>query len=111
MDSAHISVLKEANEVRLSSLLQRKKSGTLEAGIAEVLRDLADEALEGELLNKQLGGLLIAADLAERHSARAVAVGLLHTAGRGRKFTMRAAGGFGCELLEGRLANSVLARS
>jgi hypothetical protein len=43
----------------------------------QVLRDLAHEALEGQLADQQLGGLLVLADLAERDRAGAVPVGLL----------------------------------
>ena len=48
----------------------------------EVLRDLAHQPLEGQLADQQLCGLLVLADLTQRHSSRAVAVGLLHTACR-----------------------------
>jgi len=41
------------------------------------------EALEGELADEELGGLLVLADLAERNRARAEAVGLLDAAGGG----------------------------
>ena len=47
---------------------------------AEVLRDLADEALERQLADEQLGRLLVLADLAQRDRARAVAVRLLDAA-------------------------------
>jgi hypothetical protein len=42
------------------------------------LRDLADQALEGQLADQQLRGLLVLADLAQRDGAGPVAVGLLH---------------------------------
>ena len=86
MDRAQVGVLEEANEVRLRGLLEGDDRRRLEAEVRlEVLRDLADEALEGQLADQQLGGLLVAADLAERNGARAVAVGLLDAAGgRGR---------------------------
>ena len=48
-----------------------------------LLRDLADEALEGELADEQLGGLLVPSDLAERDRARAKAVRLLHASEHG----------------------------
>jgi hypothetical protein len=70
------------------------------------LRDLADEALEGQLADQQLGGLLVLADLAQRDRAGAVAVGLLDAAG-GRRGLARRLGG---ELLAGRLAAGGLAR-
>jgi len=106
VDGAKVGVLEEANEVGLRGLLERDDSRRLEAEVGlEVLRDLADEALEGELADEQLSRLLVAADLAERHGARAVAVGLLDAAGGGG----RLAGSLGGELLAGRLATGGLA--
>ena len=60
VDGAEVSVLEEADEVRLGRLLKREHGVRLEAKIRlEILRDLADEALEGKLANQQLGGLLV----------------------------------------------------
>eukprot|EP00982_Pelagococcus_subviridis_P017398 31535-Pelagococcus_subviridis.AAC.1 len=67
VDRAEVRVLEEADEVRLGRLLERKDRGGLEAEVRlEVLGDLADEALEGELADEELGGLLVLADLTER---------------------------------------------
>ena len=49
----------------------------------EVLGNLADQALEGELADQQLRALLVLADLAQRHGAGPVAVGLLHATSGG----------------------------
>jgi len=66
VDGAQVGVLEEANEVGLSGLLQGKDGGALEAEVGlEVLRDLADEALEGELADQELSRLLEATDLAK----------------------------------------------
>jgi len=98
VDGAEVGVLKEANEVGLGSLLEREHGRGLEAEVRlEVLGDLADEALEGELADEKLGGLLVLADLTEGDSAGAVAVGLLDPAGGGRGL----AGRLGGELLAG----------
>ena len=70
----------------------------------EVLGDLADEALERELADQELGRLLVPADLTESDGAGAVAVGLLDAA-RGRGGLARRLGG---ELLAGRLASGGL---
>ena len=84
VDGAQVGVLEEANKVGLSGLLQGKDGRSLEAEVGlEVLGDLADQALEGQLADEKLGGLLVAADLAEGHGSRAVSVGLLHTSGGG----------------------------
>jgi hypothetical protein len=50
------------------------------SGTAADLRDLADQALEGQLADQQLRGLLVLADLAQRDGAGPVAVGLLYAA-------------------------------
>jgi hypothetical protein len=107
VDGAEVGVLEEADEVGLRGLLQRGDGGGLEAEVGlEVLRDLADQALEGELADEQLRALLVLADLAERHGARAEAVRLLHAAGcRGRLARC-----LGRQLLPRRLASGGLAR-
>ena len=72
----------------------------------EVLGDLPHEALEGQLADEQLGGLLVAADLAQGDGAGAVSVGLLHSASGGCAL----ASGLGGELLSGGLASGRLTR-
>ena len=80
MDGAQVGVLKETNEVSLGGFLKGKNGGALEAEVGlEVLGDLTDETLEGELADQELGGLLVAADLTESHSSRPVPVRLLHS--------------------------------
>ena len=106
VDGGEVRVLEETNEVRLRGLLEGGNGGRLEAEVSlEVLGNLADEALEGELADEQLGGLLVLADLAEGDGAGAVAMGLLDAAGRGGAL----AGGLGGELLAGGLASGGLA--
>ena len=101
MDGREVGVLEEADEVRLGRLLQRKHGGALEAQVRlELLRDLADEALEGELADQQLRRLLVATDLAERDRAGAVAVRLLDASRRRGALARRLRG----ELLTGRPA-------
>ena len=66
MDRAQVGVLEEANEVRLGGLLEGEDGGALEAKVGlEVLGNLANQALERELADQELSGLLVAADLAE----------------------------------------------
>ena len=84
MDGAQVGVLEEADEVGLGGLLEGEDGGGLEAEVGlEVLGDLADEALEGELADEELGGLLVLADLTKRDGTGAVTVGLLDAAGGG----------------------------
>lgn len=76
VDGAQVGVLEKPHRVGLTLLLQRHHGRALEARVGlEVLLDLAHQALE-----RQLGGLLVAAYLAQRHRARLVVVGLLHAA-------------------------------
>ena len=106
VDRAEVGVLEEPDEVGLGGLLEREHGGALEAEVGlEVLRDLAHEALERELADEQLGGLLVAADLPQRHGSRAVAVGLLDAAGGRRRLARRLGG----ELLARGLAAGALA--
>jgi hypothetical protein len=84
VDSGQVGVLEQTHEVGLSSFLEGQDGRRLEAQIGlEVLSNLANQALEGELADQQLGGLLVFTDLTKGHGTGAVAVGLLHTAGCG----------------------------
>ena len=102
VDGAKIGVLEESNQVSLSSLLQSKDGRSLEAKIAlVVLGDLTNKALEGQLADEELSGLLVSSDLSESYGTRAEAVGLLDTSGGGG----RLASCLGGELLSGGLAS------
>lgn len=66
MDSAQVGVLKEGDEVRLDGLLESTNGGRLEAEVGlEVLGNLANETLEGELADEKLSRLLVATNLTE----------------------------------------------
>ena len=92
VDSAQVGVLEEADEVGLGGLLEGQDGRALEAEVGlEVLGDLADEALEGQLADEEVRALLVAADLAEGDGSRPVAVGLLDAAGGGRGLGARMA--------------------
>ena len=81
VDGRQVGVLKEADQVGLGRLLERQDGGSLEAEVGlEVLGNLTDKALERQLADEELGGLLVSADLAEGDSPRSVPVGLLDTA-------------------------------
>ena len=68
----------------------------------EVLCNFTDKALEGQLTNEQLCGLLVATDFAKSDGTGAEAMRLLHTTGRRLRVGLarRLVG----ELLAGRLA-------
>ena len=90
MDGAKVGVLEERDEVSLNGLLEGADGGALEAQVGlEVLCDFADETLEGELADQELGRLLVATDLAEGDGSWLVPVGLLDTAGGGSGFAGR----------------------
>ena len=66
VDGAQVGVLKEGDEVSLNGLLQSTNGGRLEAEVGlEVLSNLTNQALEGQLSDQELGGLLIATDFSE----------------------------------------------
>eukprot|EP00984_Skeletonema_dohrnii_P038494 scaffold41769_cov167-Skeletonema_dohrnii-CCMP3373.AAC.3 len=66
VDSTQVGVLEKTNEVSLSGLLKGKNGRSLEAKITlEILGDLTDKTLEGELADEQVGGLLVTTDLTE----------------------------------------------
>jgi len=105
VDGAQVGVLKQANQVGLAGLLQSHDSRALEPQVGlEVLGNLPDQALEGQLADEQLSGLLVPPDLTEGHCARPVPVGLLHATG-GR---CTLPGSLGGQLLPGGLASSGL---
>ncbi len=80
MDGAEVGVFEETDEVSLSGLLEGEDGGALESEVVLELRsDLADESLEGELSDEELGGLLETSDLAEGDGAGSESVGLLDT--------------------------------
>ena len=106
MDGAEVGVLEESNEVRLGGLLESSDSRALEAEVGlEVLGNLADKTLEGELADEELGRLLVATDLTESDGSRAVAMGLLDSSRGGG----RLAGSLGGEGLAGSLSSGRLA--
>ena len=88
VDGAQVGILEQRDEVSLSSLLESHNGGSLEAEIVlEVLSDLTDQSLEGELTDQKLSALLVLADLTESHSSRAITMGLLGSACGGGSLT------------------------
>jgi hypothetical protein len=106
VDGAQVRVLEQANEVRLGSLLEGENGRSLEAKITlEVLSDLTNETLEGELPDEEIGALLVPSDLTKGDGSGPVTVGFLHASSGGG----RLAGSFGRELLAGGFASGGLA--
>ena len=78
VDCAEAGIFEEADEVGLGSFLEGEDGRALEAEISvHVLGDLTDETLEGKLANEELGGLLVATNVAESDGSRAVAMRFL----------------------------------
>ncbi len=102
VDGAQVGVLEQTYQVSLAGLLQSHDGRALEAQVGlEVLGDLTDQPLEGELADEQLCALLVPPDFSQSHGSRSVTVGFLHSAG-GRSAL---ASGFGSQLLPGGLAS------
>ena len=105
MDRTQVGVLKKTNKVCLTSLLEGHDCGALEPEVSlEVLSNFTDKALEGELADEQLRGLLVASDLTECNCSRPVSVGLLDSSSSWG----RLAGSLGGELLPGSFASGGL---
>jgi|SRR3954447_6937129 hypothetical protein len=66
VDGAEVGVLEEGDQVSLNGLLESTNGGGLEAEVGlEVLGNLTNQTLEGELADQELSGLLVATDLTE----------------------------------------------
>ncbi len=106
VDGTQVGVFKETDEVGLGGFLEGHDGGRLEAEVSfEVLSNLPDQTLEGQLADEELSRLLVATDLTESDCAWAISVGLLDTSGGWG----RLAGSLGGELLPGSLASGGLA--
>ena len=102
VDGAEVGILEESDQVGLGRLLQSHDGGALEAEIGlEVLGDLTDKTLEGQLADQELGGFLVTTDLTESDGSRPVTMGLLDTSGG----WCTLASGLGGQLLAGSLSS------
>jgi len=108
VDGAKVGVLEEGDEVSLNGLLESTDGRALKSQIRlEVLGDLTNQTLEGELSDEKLSGLLVTTDLTESDGSWLISVGLLDTSGG----WCGLASGLGGELLTRSLATSGLAGS
>ena len=107
VDCCKVGVLEEGDEVGLSSLLEGHDRRALEPKVRlcndksrasislvsppeqkgttnlEILSNLTNETLEGELADEQLRALLVATDFTESDGTGPETMGLLHTASGG----------------------------
>jgi len=82
VDSAQVGVLKETDQIGLTGLLEGTDGGALEPQVSlEVLSNLPDKTLEGQLADQELSGLLVSSDLTESNCSGPVSVGLLDATG------------------------------
>merc|ERR1712066_145618 len=113
MDSAQAGVFKETDEVSLRSLLEGHDGRGLETQVSlEVLGDLTDQTLEGQLADQKFGGLLVTTDLTKGHGTGTITMGLLDSTGGGGALT----GSLGSQLFtrglsSGRFTGSLLSTS
>ena len=81
VNGAQIGVLEQTDQVGLRCLLQGHDCRALEAKVGlEVLGNLTNESLEGQLANEKLGRLLVSTDLTKSDSSRSISVRLLYSA-------------------------------
>jgi hypothetical protein len=103
VDSTQVGIFEKTNQVSLSSFLEGQHGRSLESKIGlEILGDLTDKTLEGQLADEKVGRLLVTTDLTESDRSGTVTMGLLHSTGGGGRLT----GSLGGELLTGSLSSS-----
>jgi len=106
VDGSQVGIFEEGDKVGLGSFLEGTNGRGLETQVGlEVLGNLTDETLEGQLADQELGRLLVTTDLTKSDGTGAVTMGLLDTSGGGGGL----ASGLGGELLTGGLSSGGLA--
>ena len=105
VDGAQVGVFEETDEVSLRSLLEGHDGRGLETQVSlEVLSDLTDKTLEGQLADQKLGGLLVTTDLTKSDGTGPITMGFLDSTGGRGGLT----GGLGGQLFPGGFASSGL---
>ena len=106
VDGAQVGIFEKTNKVGLGSFLEGQDGRSLESKIRlEILGDLTNKTLEGQLADEKVGGLLVTTDLTKSDGSRSVTVGLLDSSGG----WSRLSGCLGGELLAGSLSSGRLA--
>jgi hypothetical protein len=71
MDGSQVGVFKETDEVRLTGFLESSDSRRLESQVClEILGNLTNETLEGELTDQELGRLLVTTNFTKSDGSR-----------------------------------------
>ena len=108
MDSAQVGVFEKSNQVSFAGFLKGHHGTALETQIRlEILCDLTDKTLEGQLSDQKLGRLLVTSDFSKSNGTRSVSVRLLDASSCRGRF----ASGLGGQLLAGSLSSGRLAGS
>ena len=86
MDGTQVGILKETDQVGLGRFLKGQDGRSLETQITlEVLGNLTNQSLKGELSDKKVRALLVPTNFTECDSSGSVSVGLFDSSGgRGR---------------------------
>jgi hypothetical protein len=106
VDSTQVCIFEKTDKVGLCGFLEGQDSRSLETEIGlEILSNLTNKTLEGQLADKKVGGLLVTTDLTKGDSSGAVPVGLLDSSGGGGRLTSSLGG----ELLARSLSSGGLA--
>ena len=80
VNGTQVGVFKQTHEVSFAGFLKGHHGRALETQIGlEILSDLTDKTLEGQLADQQLGGFLVTTDLTKSHCSRPVSVRFLDT--------------------------------
>jgi hypothetical protein len=73
MDGSQVSVFKETNEVGLAGFLECSDGGGLESQVSlEILGNLTNETLEGELSDQELSRFLVTTDFTKSDGSRSL---------------------------------------
>ena len=106
VDGSQVGIFEEGDQVSLGGLLKGTNGGGLETEIGlEILSNLTNKTLEGQLADQELSRLLVTTDLTKSDGTGAVTMGLLDTSGSGGGL----ASGLGGQLLTGSLSSGGLA--
>jgi hypothetical protein len=83
VNGTQVGIFEERDEVSLNGFLEGANSRALESEVAlEVLSNLTNETLEGELSNQELSALLVPTDFTESDGSWLITMWLLDTTSR-----------------------------
>jgi hypothetical protein len=102
VNGTQVGIFKESNEVGFGRLLKGQHGRSLETQIGfEILSNLTNQTLEGQLANQKIRRLLVPTNLTKSNSSGTVTMGLLDTSSGRSRFTC----GLGGKLLTRSLAS------